>query len=213
MIPRALYPEKKPPNSTLICVPACQDCNNELLARDQDYLRDYLVIDYKTRGHPIADILRSGPLMRSIRRRQSKLREAVGKARRIPVQTPSGIYLGMWPMIPVDNDRLGRIFHRMARGIYFGVLGHRLPDDCWTQVYYMEDESCEQTWNWMLENKAIGPYEVGQGNVCHFIYMVARDEPCTSLWFLLFYSTTLVALVTGPASKSKPPQRHRPSPY
>ncbi len=128
VIPKGLFPKPRP--QSIITVPVCALCNNAK-SQDDDYLRDMLVIDFQTEGHPIAQQILKGPMIRSAARNKSRVARAAQLASgRIPIRTPSGLYIGNAVVIPLESDRLQRIFATIVRGLTFHFHQRRLPPDC-----------------------------------------------------------------------------------
>src|SRR3954468_22232106 len=76
VIPRALYPEPKPPNSTMIVVPACRPCNQQM-AQDEGYLRDWLTMTYATSNQAQARTVFHNAGLRSMQKNWSQLARTV----------------------------------------------------------------------------------------------------------------------------------------
>src|SRR5215204_1775649 len=111
VVPKTLFTRPFPPN--LITAPACGRCNGDK-AKDDDYLRDWLVCDIYGSQHPTAQKLFNGKVLRSHRRRQSQLTRSIAKNARVqPWYTPAGIYLGDFPMFEMDNQRVQTILERI----------------------------------------------------------------------------------------------------
>jgi len=60
--PQNLYTAPLPQN--LLTVPCCGPCN-QAKRMDDDYLREYLVLEASGRGHPTAEAILQGPLLRA----------------------------------------------------------------------------------------------------------------------------------------------------
>ncbi len=74
VIPKCLF--KRPLPSNMITVPACSECNNAK-SKDEDYLRDMLVIDHFTSSNPTAQTLLNNKVIRSATEGSSKVALAV----------------------------------------------------------------------------------------------------------------------------------------
>jgi hypothetical protein len=89
MVPRCLFPSPLP--SDLVTVPVCASCNNEK-SRDDDYLRDMLVIDIDNTHHPEAQALLKGKVIRSMRKNRSVIaRDVCAKSVIRPMLTMGGV--------------------------------------------------------------------------------------------------------------------------
>jgi hypothetical protein len=192
----------------MIIVPACRQCNEEL-AVHQDYLRDWLVVDYHTHDHPAAQEVFHGPFLRAVTRNQSSMREVVEYAQPAKVLPDLGAQEDPWYSIPVQNERLHYLCHMMTRGLYYWLKGERFPDSAWEQHYFLDEDGANKVWALMERFRAIGPAEVGRGKVCHIGYVYTEEEPIT-WWLVVFYMARFVAFTTGPRTRPKPgPGRNR----
>jgi hypothetical protein len=127
VVPRALFVPPYP--SHPVIVPACRSCN-QAKARHEDYLRDFLALDYRSSQSPITQTLFSQKVWRSLHRNSSELvRTALQTADLAPLYTREGIYLGEYPQATVDDTRLSSMLGMMVRGLYYDARKQRLPDD------------------------------------------------------------------------------------
>jgi hypothetical protein len=119
-----LFPRPLPPN--LITVPACQPCHTAK-SRDDEFLRDYLMLDSATSGHPIAETIFSEKVTRALQRRSSELARFVVRQRveMIPTFTPTGVFVGESVRASLPTGRVESIITRMVRGLYFSA--RRVP--------------------------------------------------------------------------------------
>lgn len=196
VVPKALYPKPKPPERLLIKVPACRTCN-EALAQHQDYLRDWLVLDYRSGNLPPTRELFEGPFTRSARRNQSKfLRDMNAGMTWEPKYSPSGRYQGHALHIPLNEERLEYIMRMMVRGLYYHLHQTRLPDDIVMIVNHVHPPHVERSWKWIKRMRANGPIPVGRPDVFSYGYLQIADEPHLGLWWLQFYEKVIVSVVT-----------------
>jgi hypothetical protein len=190
VVPRSLFLQPYPEN--IITVPACSKCNRQK-AKDDEFLRDFLVADYRTKFSPVAQKLFQGKTMRAFSRKQSELlSEAVMKAELRPLMSSGGIFLGNYRMLDVDESRISLIFERLTRGLYFDALKSRLPQKCHFQVMTVQPHNMEK----LIENfRPLKTREIGKGTFeCAFFY--SKEAPEKSQWLFLFYETALFIVKT-----------------
>jgi hypothetical protein len=114
-------------------VPACIPCNIAK-SQDDDFLRDVLAIDSDNANHPVACAV-FAKMMRAARKNRSQLaRDIVSKGRLLPMYSKGGVYLGHQPGVPLDTERMNRIFERITRGLYYRMHRERLPRTCEFEV-------------------------------------------------------------------------------
>jgi hypothetical protein len=198
-IPTCLFIPPLPPD--MVTVPACEPCNN-LKARDEEYLRDVLVSDIYSSGHPVAQALADGKLTRAIRQNRSEFaRVAVRHMAHRPLYTPGGIYLGDYPTVPLDGPRLLGALSLIVRGLYFQLVKRVFPDGYTFDIRRVHQLSIPLAWASMQKARANGPYRLGEDVfVCMFFY--ATEDPGITFWLLSFYSGYMLKVVTEPIASN-----------
>lgn len=184
VVPKCLFP--KPLPAVMVTVPACRRCNEDK-ARDDDYLRDMLVIDIDNVGHPITDGLLKGKVARAAARNQSILaRDVRERSKLVPVHTPGGVYLGHCPAVPLHHERINREFERITRGLYFQLYRQRLPDDCTFDIRRVDRLYRAQAIRNMLQLGVKQQRSLGQVFVC----MTARaaEDPTATCWLQRYFN-------------------------
>jgi hypothetical protein len=197
VIPRALYPEPKPPDSSMLIVPACEPCNLQM-ARDESYLRDWLTMSFETSTHPQASAVFHTAGIRSVRTNRSELaRTALFQAAWKPVYTKAGLYLGHGFAVPIEGERLNTYFQMVTRGLYYAETKERLADDCIFEVVHIQTMGVPETWRHFVELSA-QTIQIGTPGVCIIARLVASEVPQTRLYFVVFYETIGVMITTYP---------------
>ncbi len=130
VIPKCLFPKPRP---KMVTVSACLQCNRAK-ARDDAYLRDLLVSDIGASGNRIAMNISGGPMLRAARSGRSEIGKAIITQGRVQAFYHHGVYLGDAPAIPVDGDRVTKIFHTIVRGLYFQLAGNIFPANSTCEV-------------------------------------------------------------------------------
>jgi hypothetical protein len=127
VIPRCLFSGDKP--RTYIKVMACNECNNQKKSRDDDYLRDMLLVDVDSHDHPRAQALLD-KLLRSVEDDRSLIARIILREYRIlPVVTESGLYVGEIAAVDLNAERVQAMFGRIVSGLAYGRYGFRYPEN------------------------------------------------------------------------------------
>jgi len=193
VVPRCLF--TKPYPLQLITVPACDRCHGEK-SRDEDFLRDYLIVDVQgSQSFTAQAIFATGKVQRSLRRNSSDLLRSVLLAARVePFYTEAGIYLGDFPQAPIDQQRLERIFARMVRGLYFDVRQVRIPDNYQFVLRRCYPQSYNKVREVFRNLKTHGPRVMGEAFGC--MYAAAKEDIFVTLWAMWFYNRVVFTVAT-----------------
>ena len=200
VIPECLFVRPYPPN--LITVPACDSCNGKK-SEDDDFLRDFLAVDFQGSQSPVAQRLFTGEVQRSLSRNSSHLlRSVLPKLRIEPLYTDAGIYLGDLPQAPFDGDRLNRLLGMIVRGLYFDARRVRLSGEYRVEVRRAEPWAYKQVMDVFRQLHPNGPRALG--NVFSCIYVAATEDLFTTMWALWFYERVLFTAITEPPAAEAP---------
>jgi hypothetical protein len=195
VVPKCLFIPPLPQD--VVVVPACSVCNNDK-SKDDDYLRDFLVMDYQGSTNPIAQEIFDTKVMRSVQRNSSAVvRVAMTQARLISHVTTGGLYLGQLPSFDLDQIRIQRIFSYIVRGLYYKVIHTRMPADCAITVRRVNAKEADEIYHIIKGMNGNGLYRIGQG-VFECAFMYADEEPESSLWLLAFYQRVFFTVGTAP---------------
>lgn len=194
VVPRAIFLNQ---NQSSIIIPACQPCNNEKSAGEDD-LRDSLIIEVGVHGHP--DIL---PLMEIMAKAASKgfskVAKAVSPSERKPVitRTESGVDVPGFAIHIPDARAMRRTLRYMVRGLYFHENGRPwLPDQPLT-VYDLPPSALNST---MESFGLLGPFEfkdVMGNDVFKYASITQTQHPDITAWLMVFFGTVPVLGITG----------------
>jgi hypothetical protein len=194
VVPKCLFPKPRP--SILVTVPACDRCIGAK-AKDEDYLRDMLVLNMDCENHPAAQQLLQGQVSRSIRTNRSLLGRAVRTQSSIqPRQTVGGEYLGHFPSVPLEATRVVRAFTRITRGLYFYRQTNRIPDTYNFVVERIEHLHADKAITDFRSQGCNGPFVLGQ-NVFACFYVIGLEDPFVTLWLQNYYNV-LIKVATAP---------------
>jgi hypothetical protein len=210
VIPKTLF--RGPLPQDIVVVPACRNCNREK-SKDDSYLRDMLILDDQVSKHPDQQ-WHVEKIYRAAQRKQSRVAWlAATKAQLKPFITPGGIYLGDLWEIPLDEDRMTKIFSWIIRGLYYVLRqGERLPENYVSKVVRIKPGvDVNPILETFQKAKCNGPYTIGNGIFgCFFIF--SEDDPGQTYWWMWFYSSIGFLITTKPPIKiSIPPVYQRKS--
>lgn len=196
VVPRGLFLSPLP--ETMITVPVCQPCNNGK-SSDDTYLRDFLLSDMASRPNRVAQALRKGKLMRAVQTNRSELARTIARhARRKPLYSTGGIYLGSFYCVSVEERRLESSFQKMARGLYYYVSKQYLPQDAQVEVSRVDRFQIRAAWDAMGIQHAGTDYIHPDVFACR--HYADAEFPLYSRWLLLFYNTILFEVLTLPST-------------
>lgn len=192
VIPRCLFTNPLPNN--MVTVPVCEKCNNEK-SKNDSYLRDILVVDIRCSEHPLAQKLMHETFIRSVRSNRSEIgRATVSRRRTSPLYTSGGLYLGHYPSIPIDSERLNDIFRTMIRGLYYKARRCRLPDNYLFQIRQTDPLHFRGHCEMAMRSDANGTYELGYVFGC--IYYTGMLDHGETHWLLSFFNGFFVEVHT-----------------
>lgn len=198
VVPRSVFPRPLPGN--MLTVPACLPCNGDK-ARDDDYLRDILLVDWENEDHPAAQGRLKDNLIQAIGRNRSHLIRDGRRTRRLtPVLSPAGLHLGVASAIPLDQARMNKMFGRIVRGLYYGFSGgRRLPTDCTFEINKVHPMRKEQSVA-VFRRPGVQTRAIGDTFDCAFL--VTKEDQSLTMWLLQFFNVFIV--VTTNADKHAP---------
>jgi hypothetical protein len=152
-------------------------------------------------GSAEAKELITGKIIRGFRERPSLLFHVMNRSGRIPVRTPTGLYVGSQPVFAFDRPRIQSVVEKVVRGLHFHHFNRRLPAR--TCVY-------DFRLNPPVEPSAICAlplFNIGDGSV--FSYRFHKLRANSWLWFLMFFNRTLIVVPTGPNKPLKERRAHQ----
>jgi hypothetical protein len=180
VIPKSVF--LPPLAGNMVTVPACLTCNGEK-SKDDEFLRDILLVDWENETHPMAQGELKEKLIRSIGRNRSQLiREGRNTRQATPFHSPAGVYLCTAPAIPIDQARINLMFARMVRGLYYRFTDKtRLPTDSTFEVGKVHPMAKERTLR-IFDRPGARMYAMGNSFDC--VYVIPKDDPTVSVWLL-----------------------------
>lgn len=124
-VPRCLWSGARPPETETVY--ACENCN-ENSNEDDDYFRNILVLMFD-QNHPEKKILFETKVKRSLAKKPGIARELLGSKRIRPMYSACGQWLGSYPMLEVDADRVDRSLRKVFKGLYYIIKRKPFPKD------------------------------------------------------------------------------------
>ena len=178
-----------PTDNSVIVVPSCRFCQEEK-GKDEAYFAHRMVADHRVSSHPVARTLAYNEMMRAIQTRRSDVAADFMRTREmIHLETSSGIYLGPHHRGIVKKQRLVNVARYMVCGLYYHMMGQRLPKGY--SAHASEDSAdspplllTRETVHLIHEYKT---YEKHMGDVFSAYGAPSVDDPGFSLWLMVLY--------------------------
>lgn len=108
-------------------VPACDSCNAGSNL-DDEYFRNTLVLMFD-QDHPQKRELFAGSVKRSFQKHPGWMEYALKNVEVHPLVTPSGLWLGNYPTMPLDGDRFHRSLFKIIGGLFYLIRKQPFPND------------------------------------------------------------------------------------
>ncbi len=124
-VPQCLWSGAMP--NRIETVPACDDCN-AATNLDDEYFRNCIVMMFDL-DHPQKQELFKGPVLRSFARQPGRAKAALADSTISPLFTPSGLWVGDFPTLSLDVDRLNRSLFKVIKGLYCLIRKQAFPAD------------------------------------------------------------------------------------
>jgi hypothetical protein len=198
------YPDNMP------TVKACEPCN-QIKGVNEDYLRDFLILDREARGSSVARALIDTTLTRSIVSEEhgntSKIALAlVTDGQRVALATrPGGIIWGQAIMVRVEIEKIKAVLAAMMKGFYFKRFRKILPPTHTIDAVRIEGAQVSASWD-LFTLRGAKRRTLGQVFSCQSLSF--EDEQIT-MWQFLFYQSILFELATYPPGFTPPSTRGR----
>ena len=123
-VPRCLWAGPRP--TQVETIPACDACNAGS-NQDDEYFRNTLVMMFD-QDHPQKQQLFTGPVMRTLRRHPGWVRHMLVNAHVGPQHSPFGLWIGDFPILPLEFARFNRSLLRVVKGLYYLIRNkHPFP--------------------------------------------------------------------------------------
>jgi len=198
VIPGTLFNWKLPQGQQWIKAPACKSCNSNLKSKDDEYLRDMLVCEFKAIQHPTAkDCFQK--MLSSARRNTSVIaRDAFKRGQSVNLYTPNGLFLGEHFSYPVNRERIQRIFTRIVKGLFYRNLQKYIPPQYEFQAVYLDSEDINLIFHIFHNTPGCnGPFGMGDG-VFNYSFILLEEDVNISYWLIWFYNSVCFSVRVVP---------------
>ncbi len=201
VIAKSLFGDNPPVKEGYIVVPACVNCNNNIKSKDDVSLREITVFDNEARNHPTAKFIFNNVILPSIRTNERKptpvqLNVAFNNEVVTGV-TKSGIYVGDYHLIKLDQNRVNAIFFRLSQGLYYYFTKKYLSPNVNFTVKRISIEEAELFKAVFNEYGVTGLYST-ESNIFNCAFVRFNNIPGYSFSILQFYGGIYYTLVTKP---------------
>lgn len=180
--PRGLFPAPRPHN--LVTVPACEKCNHGSSLHDE-YFR--LTVATGSRSSPQSFSLLQQRILPRMSKNPALIAELMRSVHWAPVRSEGGIFLGHAPVFPIDRPRIQIVIEKIVKGLYYHRNKRRLPSD---QVVtpFLYNPTIEKQFQEAITLLPL--YNVGDGSVFSYRYLMGDGPSPMSYWFFMFYNDT-----------------------
>lgn len=127
----------------------------------------------------------------------------MSRSGRIPVRTPTGLYVGTQPVFEYVRPRVQAVIDKIVKGLYFHNLRRRLPAHAVVADFILRQAGVDgvappvQT-DLQAAICTLPLRKVGDGSVFSYRFFESDVQPGRSRWFLMFFNRTLFDTCTGP---------------
>jgi hypothetical protein len=124
-VPRCLWCGPRPVRTET--VPVCERCDEGSNIDDDDF-RNTLVMMFD-QEHPQKRALLGGKVRRSLLKHPGRIKDTLRKVKIQPMFSPSGLWLGNFPVLPLERERFERRLQKIIKGLYFLIRKRAFPTD------------------------------------------------------------------------------------
>lgn len=137
-------------------------------------------------------------VLKAVQKNRSEVARPVlaGAVRMSPLHTSGGIYLGHYPSVPIDGERVNETVRTMVRGLYYKLKKQRIPDNYAFDIRRVDPLYVRSLHEDMVRMKANGPYTLANVFACLFLYAI--EDPFVSSWLLSFFDGFVLIVHTAP---------------
>lgn len=203
-VPQGLWPGPLPVRTET--VPACEQCNAGSNL-DDEYFRNTLAM-MNDCEHPKKREVFEGPVLRSLKSHPGWVRYALSNKTVRPMRSPSGLWLGDYPVLPLDVERFSRSLRKVVKGLYFLIRKAPFPT---SGEILLIGQLNPETWPLIVElEKQLFPPTFDFGDDV-FEWRFSQRTDGRTLWKLMFYRTVVFYAVgtesQDDAQKTSPTDR------
>ena len=193
LFPECLFPKPIPSNLPAR-LPACEQCNNSL-SKDEELFRVFVASGMAYEKEPGFRIWteKIRPDLQGKRRGLKHFLKPLTKV--VTVISESGGFLGQAGIIEMQRQPIQRVLRKIAKGLYFLDTNQVLPDD--VEILADYSDKPERLVSPPLDEAIKGAKKSAYGNgVVTCWRNIVKDDPATSLTWLVFYEDKAFLLCT-----------------
>ncbi len=179
-VPRGLWAGPLP--NRIETIPACEQCNAGTNL-DDEYFRNTLVMMFDL-THPGKRQLFAGPVLRSFRKHPGWIKHALSKVRMHPLLSPSGLWLGNYPVLPLDVERFNRSLSKILRALFFLLRKRPFPASGQIGLVGQFNSETRPLINMIEENLFPPTFDFGDDI---FEWRFSQTGDGITMWKLIFY--------------------------
>lgn len=115
----------------------------------------------------------------------------------MPYYSNGGIYLGNFPSVSLDSERLEKALFTIAQGLFFDHRRQRIPSNYNYKVLRYDPWNFNDIWESFKRLDINGPRTLGDVFGC--AYVSAIEDAATTFWLMWFYGRILMSVwITNP---------------
>jgi hypothetical protein len=138
--------------------------------------------------HPQKRAVFEGQVLRSLKSHPGWVRDSLSKKVVRPMWSPSGLWLGNYPVIPLNRERFERSLRKIVKGLYFLIRQAPFPS---IGEILIIGQLNSQTWPVITEiEKQLFPPTFDFGDDV-FEWRLSQRRDGRTLWKLAFYRTVV----------------------
>ncbi|MEW5897356.1 MAG: hypothetical protein AB1668_06695 [Nanoarchaeota archaeon] len=183
--PQCIFEKPRPTN--LITVPSCDRHNSEK-SKDDEYFRWF--ITSASSENKKAERLITTKVIKGFKRRPALLSKIwQGAIKNIPIYSEGGIYLGNRPGFKFDNKRIQNILNQICKGLFYYHFNKKFSNNYTFKdfvIYPKINDDLKKTFG------SLKLYDIGDGSVFSYRFMVCSEDSNIILWFLMFFNYFLI---------------------
>lgn len=186
--PRGIFCRPRPGN--LVCVPACQQCNNGSSDRDERF-RVYLGLHVSS--DDVGARFYREEALRTLRHNDRLREEILSGTEPTYLSTENGVIHGGGFRIRWDSDAHDAIVERTIRGLYYHHFSKILGDQGRVSVQWLRtltQDMIEMSAEWAVNTLGTGE--------CIYRFGRNRESPLHSVWIFQFYKSHWASGYTTP---------------
>lgn len=183
--PKCIFEEPRPSN--LITIPSC-DQHNLGKSKDDEYFRWFIAT--ASSESKKADNLVKTKVIKGFRRKPALFHEIwEGAIKNIDIYSGGGIYLYSKPGFKFDVPRVQNIMNQICKGLFYYHVARKFPNNYSFKDFIIYPKIDDDIKNQIC---SLELYDIDDGSIFSYRYMVCSEDPNVIIWFLMFFSCFLI---------------------